>query len=234
MSRLASAVKMDVLVQSRYGFYYAAAFVSIVWIVLLRALPDAALSLAVPLVVFTDLGIIGFYFVAGQIVFEKSERTLSAVIVTPLTLAEYIASKIVTLTLLAWVVSFVVAVASYGFGFDIALFSLGVVFTSVIILLVGIIGIAPYRSISPFMLPSQFYFAVLFLPIISFIGWVESPLFYLFPTQGALLLLTGAFSSISWWEIVYSVLYQALWVALLVHFTRVRFNRYIVMRAGGE
>ncbi|MGB3635622.1 MAG: hypothetical protein WA982_16385, partial [Rubrobacteraceae bacterium] len=78
MSRFASTVRLDLLLQKRYGFFYAGAFVTVVWVALLLPLPDSLLDLAVPLIVFTDLAVVGFFFIAGMVLFEKGEETLFA------------------------------------------------------------------------------------------------------------------------------------------------------------
>jgi fluoroquinolone transport system permease protein len=176
--------------------------------------------------------VIGFYFIAGMILFEKGEHTLEALVVTPLRFREYLSAKLTTLTLLALVVSLVVVVSAYGFGFNLLLLLLGTALTSLIGLLVGFISVAPYRAISAYLLPSQLYFLPFNLPIIDYFGWWESPLFYLIPTQGSLLLLRGAFEPIATWQIVYAIGYQALWIGLLVWVARRMFDRYIVGRQG--
>jgi fluoroquinolone transport system permease protein len=232
MNRMFSTTLLDLRLQQRYNFFYAAAFVTLVWIVVLRLFPAGMLDLVVPFIIFVDLGVIGFYFIAGMILFEKGEHTLEALVVTPLRFREYLSAKLATLTLLALVVSLVVVVSAYGFGFNLLLLLLGTALTSLIGLLVGFISVAPYRAISAYLLPSQLYFLPFNLPIIDYFGWWESPLFYLIPTQGSLLLLRGAFEPIATWQIVYAIGYQALWIGLLVWVARRMFDRYIVGRQG--
>jgi fluoroquinolone transport system permease protein len=232
MSRLLSTTLLDLRLQQRYNFFYAAVFVTLIWIVVLRLFPAGMLDLVVPFIIFVDLGVIGFYFIAGMILFEKGEHTLEALVVTPLRFREYLSAKLATLTLLALVVSLVVVVSAYGFGFNLLLLLLGTALTSLIGLLVGFISVAPYRAISAYLLPSQLYFLPFNLPIIDYFGWWESPLFYLIPTQGSLLLLRGAFEPIATWQIVYAIGYQALWIGLLAWVARRMFDRYIVGRQG--
>lgn len=234
MSRLAAAVRLDLLLQLRYGFYYAAAFVTLVWIALLYPLPDSLLDLAVTFVIFTDLAVTGYYFIAGMVLFEKGERTLFALLSTPLRFREYLASKLSTLTALAAVASLVVVVAAYGLGFDVGLLMLGVVLMSLICLLIGFIVVAPFDSISRYLIPSQIPMVILGLPMLHFFGVWESPLFYLFPTHGSLLLLGGAFGTVSpsAWQIAYAVLYQLAWVGGLALLARWTFYRYVVQRKG--
>lgn len=234
MSRFVSTVRLDLLQQLRYGFYYAAGFVTLLWIALLYSLPEAVAEIAVTFVVFTDLAAVGYVFIAGTVLFEKGEKTLFALLSTPLRFREYLASKLATLTALAIVMSLVMVGAGYGFGFDPALLVLGVLFTSLISLLVGFSVVAPFDSISEYLIPGQLPTLVLVAPLVHFFGIWESPIFYLIPTQGSLLLLGGAFgiTQLFAWQIVYAVLYQLLWVVGLALLARRVFDRYIVARVG--
>jgi fluoroquinolone transport system permease protein len=228
-------MRLDVLLQLRYGFYYAAAFVTLVWIAVLYPLPASILDLAVPFVVFTDLAVAGYYFIAGMVLFEKGEETLFALLSTPLRFREYLASKLATLTAMAIIMSLVVVVATYGSGFDAALLVLGVILTSLLFLLVGFIVIAPFDSISSYLIPSQIPLVVMSLPLIQFLGVWESPLLYLLPAHGSLLLFGGAFGveSLAAWQIAYAVVYQFLWICGLALLARWTFDRYVVARGGG-
>ena len=234
MSRFASTLRLDLLLQKRYGFYYAGAFVTVVWVALLLPLPDSLLDLAVPLIVFTDLAVVGFFFIAGMVLFEKGEETLFALISTPLRFREYLASKLLTLTALALVISLVVAVAGYGLDFNPVSFLLGVVLASLISALAGFITVAPFSSISGYLVPSSFVLAPLGLPVFYFLDLSQSPIFYLLPTQGALLLLGSAFAQeLALWQTAYAFIYGVLWIAGLWLLAHRAFDRHIVARKGG-
>lgn len=233
MKHLAAALRMDFLLQWRYGFYYAAAFITLVWIALLKLVPNPWMEYALLLIIFSDLAIVGFYFVAGQIIFEKTERTIHALVVTPLRFSEYLISKIITLTVMALAISYAVIIISYGFDFKIIYFTLGVFFTSILTLMTGVIAVAPFRSVSSFILPSQFYLTFLGLPLVDFLGIFKSQLFYLFPTQGSLILLSGAFNQLELWEILYALVYQTVWVVLLFLKAESAFARHVINGKGG-
>jgi fluoroquinolone transport system permease protein len=226
---------LDAFLQLRSGFYYAAAFVTLVWVALLYPLPATILDLAVPLVIFTDLAVTGYYFIAGMVLFEKGKETLYALVSTPLRFREYLISKLATLRALAVVVSLVVAAAGYGFGFNAVMLVLGVISMSLISLLVGFIAISPFDSISSYLIPSGIPLLIMGLPLIPFLGLWESPLFYLVPTQGSLLLLGGALGagSLAVWQILYAVFYQLLCIYGLVFLAYRTFDRYFMARKGG-
>jgi fluoroquinolone transport system permease protein len=233
MTRMLTLLHQDTRLQQRHGFYYAAVFVALVWIALLWSLPASLLPIAVPFIIFTDLGIVGFYFMAGTILMEKEENTLAALVVTPMRFGEYLAAKLVTLTLLAVVLSLLVAVATYGTGFNWLMLAGGGISTSLLTLLVGFISVAPYHSISSYIMPSQLYLLPLSVPLLPFFGVWEHPLFYVFPTHGSLLMLRAAFEPIAAWQVAYALSYQLLWVVALAWLAYRAFNRHIVARKGG-
>ena len=228
-------MRLDLLLQFRYGFYYAAAFTTLVWIALLSALPESVLSFVVPFMIFADVAVVGYYFIAGMVLFEKGEATLFALVSTPLRFREYLISKLATLSALAVVMSLIIVGVSYGFEFDAALLMLGVILTSLIALLLGFIFVSPFEAISSYVVPSAIPHLVMAVPLIHFFGVWESPVLYLFPTQGSLFLLGGAFGTVSLtaWQLLYAVLYPLLWVIGLYLLARRAFDSYIVAREGG-
>lgn len=234
MTRLTSLARLDVRLQHRHGFYYAAAFITLVWIVLLRQLPTEALPVAVPVIIFTDLSMVGYYFLAGTVFMEKEQRTLAALVVSPMRFGDYLAAKLATLTALAVVISLVITVATYGFGFNALLLTVGTVLAALMLLLVGFISAAPFDSISTYLMPSQLYLLPLALPLIDYFGWWQSPLFSLIPTQGSLLLLRGAFEPIAAGQVLYAVAYQVLWIGGLAWMARRAFRRHMVAKMGGS
>jgi fluoroquinolone transport system permease protein len=124
-----------------------------------------------------------------------------------------------------------VALATVGLSFNLVLFSVGVIFTSTLMLSIGMFAVMPYSSISAFLLPSQLYFLPICVPLIDFSGWVQSPLIYLIPSQASLLLLKGAFFSIHTSQLVYAIVYQAIWIIVLFRLSERRFRNYVI--AGG-
>ena len=233
MSRLAAAFRQDLRLQARYGFYYAGAFVTLVWIAILRPLPGELAANLLPVALFFDIAVVGFYFIAGQVFFEKLERTLHALVVSPLRFGEYLAAKLGTLTLLAMAMAAVVALAILGPGPRVLALLPGVAYTSLLGLLLGFIAAAPFRSLTTFLIPSQVVALLMYAPMLHHMGWLKSPLFYLFPSQGALLLLEHAFRPLAPWQLAYAVLYPLAWIGLLAWVARWAFERWIVARQGG-
>jgi fluoroquinolone transport system permease protein len=60
---------------------------------------------AMPYIIFGDSVLIGFFFIAGAVFFEKGECTLSALLSTPVRFRHYLTGKLATLSLEAWQVA---------------------------------------------------------------------------------------------------------------------------------
>lgn len=232
MTRLLATVRVDVRVQFRNGFYYAVIFVLLCWFVLLSQLPEVDWGYVLPAVIFGNVTMVSFYFMAGLVLLEKGEGTLEAQVVTPLADWEYLVSKIATLAALSLVEHLVIVGSAYGLDFGVVTLVGGVVIAAVLYTLVGFIAVARYDSINEYLFPSAFFLAALSLPLLHYFGLWETPLMYLHPFQAPLVLLTGAFGRLDMWEWVYAVAYSVVWMAILFRLNQRAFSRFIVAGEG--
>ncbi len=228
MNRLLATVRVDTRLQSRNGFYYAVGFVLLCWFVVLSQLPEVDWGFVLPVVVFGNLTMVSYYFMAGLVLLEKGEGTLEAQVVTPLADWEYLASKIATLTALSLVEHLVIVFSAYGPGFGVVTLMSGVVIAAVLYSLVGFIAVVRYDSINEYLFPSAFFLVPLSLPLLHYFGFWETPFMYLHPFQAPLVLLQGAFRQLDTAEWVYAVGYSAAWIAILFRFNQRAFSRFIV------
>lgn len=234
MTPTMAALRLDARLQRRYGFLYAAVFAAVLWIAVLWLLPERLLGPALPLVLFGDLAIVGFFFIAGAVFFEKGERTLFALLSTPLRFRDYLLAKLIALTTLAVAVSLVVVITVRGLDFAPLPLLTGVVLTSLLMILLGFVTAAPYPSVSEWLMPALLPLLVINVPLLNYLGVWPEPLLHLIPTQGSLLLLGAAFEQVrlSWGQLAYAVGYQALWIAGLFLVARRVFERFVISREG--
>jgi fluoroquinolone transport system permease protein len=238
MRRLLATARLDVQLQVRYGFYAATGFILVVWAVLLSQLPGLGtldLGWLLPAFVAENLLLSTFYFIGGLVLLERGEGTLEARVVTPLRVGEYLASKVITLTLLSAVENVLLA----GFllqGPRFALLPLvtGIALASALYVLVGFVAVARYASINEYLLPSIFYTTLLSLPLFPYLGRWETWLVYVHPLQPALVVMRAAFEPVEGWQMMYGLAYGGLWIGLLATWSRRDFLRFVVARAGGR
>ena len=232
MNRLASALSWDVRLQVRYGFYAVYAVVTAVYVAGILAAPDAWLDWLVPVVVFSDPAFLGFYFIAALVLFEKGEGVIDALVTSPLRTGEYLFSKAASLTLLAVLASFILAVAAFGFGFDPLSLLVGIVLTSALFVFVGFVAVARFDSLNAYFMTAILYLTPFSLPLLPYFGIVEHSLFYLIPTHGSLLLLSAAFEPVPAWQLVYAVSYLVVWCVAAFVAARRAFDRHVVAGVG--
>ena len=173
-----------------------------------------------------------FYFIAGLVILEKGEGTMEAQVVTPLRTWEYLASKIITLTGLSIVESFVIVVFSYGFNFNWLAMIFGIVLLGPIYTLFGFIAVVRYDSINEYIFPSAMYTIIFSIPMIFYFNIRDDWFFYLHPLQAPLVLLKAAFQPVEFWQYFYGILYSILWIGIVFSISRWVFNRFVTARGG--
>jgi fluoroquinolone transport system permease protein len=235
MTRVASALWLELTLQVRQRFLHAAAFSGLIWLAVLLPMSRSLRYVAEPYIMLGDVSIIGFFFVAGTVFFEKQERTLGAIISTPLRFREYLAAKLTLLVLISLVVAVVVVSVADGFDYHLAPLVARVVLGTLLMLLVGFISSLPFASISDWFLAATIPLAMMMLPVLNYSGVWPNPALYVLPTQGPLLLLGAAFDQIALapWQLGYAMVYPAGCLAGLSWAASAMFGRYVVAKSGG-
>jgi fluoroquinolone transport system permease protein len=234
MTRFASALRLELTLQVRQKFLHAGIFSGLIWLAVLLPMPQHLRAVAEPYVLVGDIAIIGFFFIGGAVFFEKQERTIGAIISTPLRFWEYLTAKLTLLVLISLFVAVTVAIVADGFAFDPVPLVVGVVLGTLVMLLVGFISSLPFGSVTDWFLAATIPLAVLSLPVLHYSGAWPNPALYLIPTQGPLYLLGAAFDQVTLaqWQVVYAVLYPIVCLAGLYWVARTMFFRYVVERSG--
>lgn len=238
MKRFLATVQLDIRIQFRQGFYYASGFFIGLGVLVFSQLPrDGRLpfDLLVPGFLAVSLLATTFYYVGALVLLEKAENTLAGVVVTPLRSHEYLFAKATSLTLLAVLESTVYALM-LRFYFRPLPFWLGAILLCGFCTQIGFVAIARYDAINEYMLPSIVYITTLMLPLLPFLGFGQSWLFYLHPIQPSLLLLGAAFRAtpLSVGEWVYGVVGSLFWYGVALGLSNGRFHAFITRGHGAE
>jgi len=235
MTRLSSALRLELTLANRQKFLHAAIFSGLIWLAVLLPMPRSLRAVAEPYILLGDIAIIGFFFIGGIVFFEKQERTLGAVISTPLRFWEYLSAKLAVLLAISLLVAIVVVTVAHGFAYHPAPLVVGVVLGTLLMLLVGFITSLPFASVSDWFMSAVVPLAVMTgLPVLYYSGVWTVPVLYLIPTQGPLLLLGAAFDQVALapWQVVYALGYPIVCVAGLCWAAKVLFGRYVIERSG--
>lgn len=235
MNRFAHVFRLELTLQHRQGFLYAAVFSGLIWLSVLLPMPQRLRPVLEPYILLGDTCIIGFFFVAGAIFFEKQERTLGAIVSTPLRFWEYLAAKLGVLVLVSLAVAVVVPLIG-GSGYRPVPLILATILGTLLMLLVGFISSLPFASISDWFLVATIPLAVMTVPpVLYYSGVWTSPPAYAVPSTGPLLLFGWAFGQVDLapWQVLYAIGYPVVCIALLGRAAKVVFDRFVVARSGG-
>ena len=193
-------------------------------------LESEAIAILVPGVLLGAIGSTTFMFVAGMVMFEKGERTLDALIVTPLSVGTYLGSKVITLTAFATVESLLMLILAHGpSGVSFFPLLLGVVFLGTIYTLVSIAQVVAQNTVTDFLVPGGIVtLTLLQVPALDAFGVWSHPLLYIFPTQATVVLMKGAFGELSGWQWGYGIGYSLISIAGIARLSHWRFQRFVI------
>ena len=237
MTAFVTALRWDMVVQARNGFYWASAFLVLIVGGLLLALPEAARADAtawVPALLAVNLQITTFFFVAGLMLLERDEGTLTALAVSPFSPGSYLAMRTITLTVLAAAESIAVVWAAFGIGgvwFHIlsGTAALGVIYTGF-----GAAMASRYASVNALLLPASVVVTALLLPLLPHFGLAPRALFLLHPIEPALTLIRAGYRAADARELIFGVVGSLVWGAVAFAWGRNRVERLMRdTRSGG-
>ncbi len=212
MRRLLASARCDVELQARNGLYIATGFVLLVMLALLAALPPSGLARLLPAVALNTLGVTAFYFSAALALLERAEGSAKARLVTPLRPGEQLGARAMTLALLAIVQHTALGLPLVGPRPGLLALAAGVAIAAAILALAGYAATAGRTAINNFLLPSVPWIALLLAPIVpDVLGW-RSPLLWLHPLQGPLVLMRAAVVPTAPWEAALALALGLAWL----------------------
>ncbi|TCK98679.1 fluoroquinolone transport system permease protein [Natranaerovirga hydrolytica] len=195
--RIINAIKSDMKFQIKQGFYAVYVILTIIYMVVINQLPESIGNIVVPVVVFSDPSIIGFFFIGGIIMLEKNQGILEYLSVTPLRMKEYLISKILSLSMLAIIAGSIITLVTFNGKVNWFVLIIGITFSASFFTLFGLYIALKCKSINEYFIKMIPGFLVIGLPCIYFLdipyGWLLS----IFPTVTGLRLIFGAFFGIS-------------------------------------
>jgi len=125
----------DIRFQFKYGFYFLYLIFTILYISLLYALPAVWRAGAAILMIFSDPAAMGLTFMGAIVLFEKGERTLDSIAISPVKPLEYVLSKLISIALISTAAGLLIGFGSGGvanpFFFVIGLFLGSCLFSAV-------------------------------------------------------------------------------------------------------
>jgi fluoroquinolone transport system permease protein len=217
VTAILNAVRWDVIVQARNGFYWASAFLVVVISTLLLAVPESARAhsaLWVPAILVFNLQITTFFFVAGLMLLERDEGTLNALAVSPLSPSGYLVMRIVSLTGLAAAETIAIVWIGFGTGGSWPLILAGTAALGAIYTGFGAAVATRYESVNALLLPASAFVALLLLPLLPHFGLAPRLLFLAHPLEPPMTLIRAGYSAIDRVEVAFGMVGSLGWSAI--------------------
>lgn len=234
MNNLKNLLKWEFVLLYRYKLIHITFLSILLYIVSMKITPTDFITEGnmLPILLFFDPAVIGIMFVGALVLFEKGENTLQSLVVTPMKIWEYLSSKIISLTILAAISALLfVILATNSFDFNYFYLFVGIILTSVFLILVGFLMVARLNSINEYLLMMMLSFIGLTLPPLLHInGLYENVIFYLWPTQASFILFKGVFTGIELWEAIYGIVYLLVWIVICFIIAKKAFYKHIVQK----
>ncbi len=196
MTRMLNALKADIKFQIKQGFYTVYIFITIMYMIVISQFSIEIKEILVPLVVFSDPSMLGFFFIGAIVMLEKVQGILRYVVVTPLRTREYLTAKVISLTILAVTAGTVITLTTYGGKVNWLMLIGGILLTSVFFTLFGFIAAAGCSSMNQYFIKMVPYILVITLPCFALTGFSYAWVFDIFPSLAGLRLVYGAFHNL--------------------------------------
>ncbi|WP_067842801.1 fluoroquinolone export ABC transporter permease subunit, partial [Amphibacillus sediminis] len=232
---IVSLLKQDIRFQFRHGFYYAYLLVTVIYIVLLLALPESIQSYLTTLIIFSDPATLGFFFIGAILLLERHQQLLTYLFVTPVRLIPFLLAKLLSLFLISVLTSIIIVMVVMGLAVSYWQLALALLLTSVFFTMCGIFIAVRTQSLNAFLVRAILVMIVLYLPLVSYFELWSHPLMQIFPVYSSLFLLRGAIqgglnlSDTPFWLHTGMLM---IWNAILFYLTYQRFKRSIIASQG--
>ncbi|HOV80569.1 MAG TPA: ABC transporter permease [Bacillota bacterium] len=169
--RMWSLLRGDIRIQYKYGFYFLYMFFTILYIGLLLAFPEAWREKAAILMIFSDPAAMGLYFMGAIVLFEKSERVLDSIAVSPARTYEYTLSKLFSIGVISVVVGFAIGFFSNAVNITTHLI-MGIFLCSCLFSAVGLVIAVKSISLNGFIISTVPAQLLINIPAVAWLfGW---------------------------------------------------------------
>ena len=148
--KIFNLILWDMRFQAKYGFYLLYGLLTVLYIVILFALPQAWRGSAAALLIFSDPAAMGLFFMGAIVLLEKSQRVPCAFAAAPLHAMEYVISKTASLCLISLIVAAILALAA-GLP-HLPQVLLGTALSGILFTLLGMILATKITSLNQFIL----------------------------------------------------------------------------------
>lgn len=224
--RIRKLILGDIRFQFKYGFYFVYAVFTVFYICLLFAFPADYRGKAATLLIYTDPAAMGLFFMGAIILFEKSQRVIDSIAVSPVKVNEYIVSKVVSIGLIGILAGSIIAMTAHSNHLPFVI--LGTFLGSIIFSLIGLMAASVVNTLNQFMVVTIPGELLCMLPPIIYLFGYRNRFMLLHPGCIIILLLEGKAVD----GLPFLLLYLCLWI-LLIYYIAFRIVNKMFKKVGG-
>lgn len=227
--RILALIKQDILYQIRHNIYSIYAFITLVYIAVLRFIPPNFKYVFIMDTLLTDTTLLGLFFIGAIVILEKEQNTLVNIFISPVKPYEYIIAKALSFSILAVLVSVLFIFLGGEKIKNLPIFLISVFLSSTLFTVIGVgIGVKS-KSLNSYIFSTVLYGLFFSIPAIKFFSSNFSNLLWFIPTMSTIKLFEISIKqdfSIPYFLISFSILCLALFLALKWSIKRI--ERYII------
>ena len=224
--RMKALLSGDIRFQFKYGFYFLYLVFSILYTGLLYAFPLEWREMTGIVMIFTDPAAMGLFFMGAIVLFEKSERVLDSIAISPVKPVEYVLSKLFSIAIISTLVGLVIGMTSGSIS-SIFMFITSVFLCSWLFSSVGLIVASHVTTLNQFIIATIPAEILIMVPAIAYLFGFNKYNWLLFhPGVSMIELCTGGKNTLAAFIILF------FWSALSVALT-CRFVKKMLQSVGG-
>lgn len=99
--KLQNIIIGDIHCMFKYGFYYIYAIITVMYMIVLYIFPPTWRQTAAAVMILSDPAAMGLFFMGAMVLLEKSQRVVSALAVSPMSVSQYIWAKIISFAVIS-------------------------------------------------------------------------------------------------------------------------------------
>lgn len=203
--RIRSLFFGDIRTQFKYGFYFLYIVFSLIYIALLFVFPQSWREKAAIIMILTDPSALGLYFLGAIVLYEKSEKVLDSIAISPVKPYEYVVSKVASLAVISTLSAFAIRLSA-EIHTDPILFTIGVFLASCLFSSIGLMIACKIKTLNQFILATIPAEIIIFLPPVLWIFGSRADYLSLHPAVCMVRLCTGDGSALG------SIIILSIWV----------------------
>lgn len=209
MMRIFRLIKGDIIFQIKYGFYFLYAVFTFLYAFVLLIVPKDWQATTASLMIFSDPAAMGLFFMGAIVLFEKSQRVLNSLAVSPIHISEYILSKMISFAVISEMVAMILAVISHHQNLIMVL--IGTLLSSFIFSLLGLIVATQIHSLNQFLLWTIPIEIICFLPPVLSV-FINNLYLEGYPITHCLSLINGTSQNIILSLMIMIIMIVCLWI----------------------